>query len=211
MRDFECMPLAVMPQAWDHPDWLWEIKYDGFRSLSCVDSGTCRLVSRKHTPYRHFKALEAAILATFDHDVVLDGEIVCLDAHGQPQFYDLLWHRAEPWFYAFDVLYLHGRDLRDQPLLERKRILRSLIPPQPCRVLYAGHIKAHGVQLFQAAVERDLEGVVAKHRDGRYTPEATTWVKVKKSGVQPGRGSPGTVCVAPFPCRSRHSAIASSS
>ena len=164
------------------------VKYDGFRSLACVESGTCHLVSRKHTPYRHFKALEAAILVTFDHDLVLDGEIVCLDAHGQPQFYDLLWHRAEPWFYAFDVLYLHGRDLRDQPLLERKRILRSLIPPQPCRVLYAGHIKAHGVQLFQAAVERDLEGVVAKHRDGRYTPEATTWVKVKNPGYSQAEG-----------------------
>jgi ATP-dependent DNA ligase len=66
------MPLAVMPQAWDQPDWLWELKYDGFRSLACVEAGACRLVSRKHADYKAFKALEAAILATFDHDVVLD-------------------------------------------------------------------------------------------------------------------------------------------
>jgi ATP dependent DNA ligase domain len=103
MVQYEAMPLAVMPQAWDHPDWLWEIKYDGFRSLACVERGACRLVSRKHARYKAFPGLEAAILANFDHDVVLDGEIVCLDARGLPQFYDLLWHRGDPWFYTFDV------------------------------------------------------------------------------------------------------------
>src|SRR5262245_45166451 len=187
VRDFECMPLAVMPQAWDHPDWLWE-QYDGFRSLACVEGRACRLVSRKHAPYRSFKALDAAILANFDCDVVLDGEIVCLDENGCPQFYDLLWHRAEPWFYAFDVLSLDGRDLRSQPLLERKRILRSLIPPQPCRILYADYVAKHGVKLFEAAVERDLEGVVAKQKNGRYTPESTKWVKVKNPGYSQGEG-----------------------
>jgi bifunctional non-homologous end joining protein LigD len=68
------MPLAVMRRAWDHPDWLWEIKYDGFRSLACVEAGACPLVSRKHAPYKAFSGLEAAILATLDHDAVLDGE-----------------------------------------------------------------------------------------------------------------------------------------
>jgi bifunctional non-homologous end joining protein LigD len=182
------MPLAVMPQPWDHPDWLWEIKYDGFRSLACVEKGACRLVSRKHARYKAFSGLEAAVLATLDHDVVLDGEIVCLDSDGHPQFYDLLWHRAEPWFYAFDVLYLQGRDLRDRPLVERKRILRSLIPAQPCRILYADYVTGHGVRLFEAAVERDLEGVVAKHKQGLYRPEATSWVKVRNPRYSQGEG-----------------------
>jgi hypothetical protein len=53
------MPLAVMPQPWDHPDWFWEIKYDGFRSLAYVEKAACRLVSRKHAPYRNFEMLEA--------------------------------------------------------------------------------------------------------------------------------------------------------
>jgi hypothetical protein len=182
------MPLAVMAQPWDHPDWLWELKYDGFRAFACVESGTCRLVSRTHAPYKSFKTLEAAILATFDQDIVLDGEIVCLDQNGCPQFYDLLWHRTEPWFYAFDVLYLHGRDLLGRPLLERKRILRSLIPSQPCRILYADFVAEHGVKLFEAAVERDLEGVGAKQKNGLYTPEATTWVKVRNPGYSQGEG-----------------------
>jgi ATP-dependent DNA ligase len=130
----------------------------------------------------------SVILATLDRDVVLDGEIVCLDAQGQPQFYDLLWHRAEPWFYAFDVLYLQGRDLRDRPLVERKRILRSLIPPQPSRILYADYVTGDGVRLFGAAVERDLEGVVAKHKQGLYRPEATSWVKVKNPRYSQGEG-----------------------
>ena len=139
-------------------------------------------------PYKAFQGLEAAILATFDRDVVLDGEIVCLDQNGRPQFYDLLWHRAEPFFYAFDVLYLHGRDLRDRPLVERKRVLHSLIPPQPCRVLYAGYVVGQGVQLYEASVVRDLEGVVAKLKHGLYTPEATTWVKVKNRRYSQGEG-----------------------
>ncbi len=85
------MPLAVMHQPFDHPDWIWEIKYDGFRALACMESGESRLVSRKGIVYKSFRNLTAAIGRLYDHDVILDGEIVCLDSAGCPQFNELLW------------------------------------------------------------------------------------------------------------------------
>jgi ATP-dependent DNA ligase len=115
-------------------------------------------------------------------DAILDGEIVALDAAGRAQFNRLLYRRAEPHFYAFDCMWLDGRDLRSLPLAERKTILRTLVPPQPARLLYVGHIDQCGVALFQEVCRQDLEGIVAKRRDGIYDPGAPTWVKIKNRG-----------------------------
>jgi ATP-dependent DNA ligase len=81
-------------------------------------------------------------------------------------------------FYAFDLLWLDGSDLRDRPLFERKRLLRKLLPRQARAVLYVDHV-ASGMDLFRVICEQDMEGVVAKQASARYTPEATTWVKIK--------------------------------
>jgi bifunctional non-homologous end joining protein LigD len=109
----------------------------------------------------------------------LDGEVVSLDASGRAQFYPLLHRRADPYFYAFDCLWLDGRDLRRLALVDRKRILRVLVPPQPSRLLYVDHLEARGVDLFREVCQMDLEGIVAKRRDGTYDPDAPTWVKIK--------------------------------
>lgn len=99
------------------------------------------------------------------------------DPNGAPRFVDLM--RRPQHFYAFDLLWLDGGDLRDQPLIERKRLLRGIVPPQPSPVLYVDHVVGNGVALFQAACVSDLEGIVANLAGGRYTPDATTWVKIK--------------------------------
>ena len=77
-----------------------------------------------------------------DCQVVLDGEIVILDSEGRPQFYELVLRRGrgEPVFYVFDVLWLDGEDLRERPLIERKGLLRKLVPSQPSVLLHADHI-----------------------------------------------------------------------
>jgi bifunctional non-homologous end joining protein LigD len=77
-----------------------------------VDERETRLVSRKGNVYRNFQSLCAAIQIDLDCRAVLDGEIVCLDAEGRPQFYHLMRKRAEPVYYVFDVLWLDGRDVR---------------------------------------------------------------------------------------------------
>jgi bifunctional non-homologous end joining protein LigD len=117
----------------------------------------------------------------------LDGEVVHLGEDGCPQFYDLMRRRTPQHFYAFDLLWLNGEDLRDAPLLERKRLLRRLVPKQPSPVLYVEHMRK-GVALFQAVCAQDLEGIVAKLATGRYTPDETTWVKIKNPTYSQAEG-----------------------
>jgi bifunctional non-homologous end joining protein LigD len=174
------MPLAQLRVAFDHPDWIYELKYDGFRALAYVENGTARLISRKGNVYKSFSDLFNGIAAALPvRNAILDGEIVHLALEGVPQFYDLMRRRRPQHFYAFDLLWIDGRDLRDRPLLERKRRLRKVVGQQPSPVLYADHVTRTGIALFEAASARDLEGIVAKRSDGLYTPEATSWVKIK--------------------------------
>jgi bifunctional non-homologous end joining protein LigD len=93
-------------------------------------------------------------------------------------FYELMRQRGPTCYYAFDLLWLDGTDLRGRPLLERKSLLRKLVPRHPKSVLYVEHV-ATGTDLFRVICERDMEGIVAKQANARYTPEATTWVKIK--------------------------------
>jgi hypothetical protein len=139
------MPLASLHAPFDHHDWIFELKYDGFRALAHIDSGKCRLVSRKGTVYRSFPQLCAAIGAVIPGEAVLDGEIVHLDVEGKPQFYDLMRRRNPQHYYAFDLLCLDGRDLRDICLVERKRLLRR-----------AGPISLRSPALEQSESIRDL-------------------------------------------------------
>jgi len=101
-------------------------------------------------------------------------------AESRLPFNQLFYRRGDPRFYAFDLLFLNGRDLRNLPLVERKARLRKIIPPQPSRVLLCDHIEECGEELFAAACARDLEGIVAKWKQGKYVsgPE-TSWVKIK--------------------------------
>jgi ATP-dependent DNA ligase len=93
---FDTMPLAVLAEPFDHPDWLFEVKYDGFRALAYIELGRTRLVSRKGNAYKSFNILCGAIGETLRvRNAILDGEIVHLEAAGKPQFYSLL-HRRSP-------------------------------------------------------------------------------------------------------------------
>jgi bifunctional non-homologous end joining protein LigD len=111
------------------------------------------------------------------HDAILDGEMVCLDASGRSQFTPLMRRRQDVSFYAFDLLWCDGEDLRALPLVERKRRLRRLIKGR-ARLLFAEQIQGKGVELYEAICARDLEGIVAKHRLGPYEQTPVTWFKV---------------------------------
>ena len=163
-------------EAFDHEDFIFELKMDGFRSLAYVDRDETRLVSRKGHTYEGFADLCAAIHLNLDCGAVLDGEIVCLDSSGRPQFYSLLRHRGEPVFYVFDILWQEGRDLRSRPLIERKRILRHIVPDQPSAMLYAQHFEKTGRDFYRLVCQEDLEGVVAKLKYGAY---GVGWFKIR--------------------------------
>ena len=139
------MPLVNLSEAFDHPDWLFELKHDGFRALAYVEGHLCRLVSRRGHPLTKFTLLaEKLAHSVRTMSAVLDGEIVCLDREGRSKFYPLLFRRDWPYFYAFDLLAVDGEDLRDRPLLERKRRLRAIMPRIPSRLLYVDHVRGRG-------------------------------------------------------------------
>src|SRR5690348_17243228 len=98
------MRLFRIQQPFDHPDWLYEVKWDGFRALAYIANGECSLVSRKGIPYKSFRELARWMGSNIAADVILDGEIVCLDQNGQPDFNRLLYRRGDCYhFYAFDL------------------------------------------------------------------------------------------------------------
>lgn len=188
-RHFQPIVLSRAPKPFSHPDWIFELKWDGFRSLVHVQDGKCRLVSRNGNEFKSFPALNESIPTELCvQSAVLDGEIVCLDETGKPQFRDLLFRRAEPRFCAFDLIWCDGEDLRYMPLIERKFCLRSVVPSNASRMFYCDHVERDGEQLFQAACAHDLEGIVAKRKFEPYLAEHATWQKIRNTGYSQWEG-----------------------
>src|SRR5688572_3802546 len=111
------MLLARLPQPFDHPGWIFELKHDGRRALAHVADRRCELVSRNGSTLGAFPALCADLAAAVPGSAVLDGEVVHLGSDGRPLFMDLMRRRGNQHFYAFDLVWLNGRDLRGLPLL----------------------------------------------------------------------------------------------
>src|SRR5512133_1855747 len=175
------MPLVRTQQPFDDRDWLFELKFDGFRALAFIEGGQARLVSRTGHVFRQFTALTDSLVRQLP-DGVYDGEIVVLDANGRSQFNALLFRRSTPVFGVFDLLWIEGEDLRALPLIERKRRLRGIVPRRSGSVLYVSHVATHGVALFNEVCEQELEGIVAKFAQGSYISDgsgSTSWIKVK--------------------------------
>jgi ATP-dependent DNA ligase len=181
LPQFQPMPLGRIRDPFSHPEWIFEIKWDGFRALLHSDKHGVRLVSRNGNVFKSFPGLRESLARDLKgRRCVLDGEIVCLDSQGKSQFRDLLFRRGEPRFYAFDLLWCEGEDLRHLPLFERKSRLRSVMPRGSERLLYCDHVEGDGEGLFRLACEHDLEGVVAKHKYSAYLTDANpTWFKIR--------------------------------
>ena len=121
-------------------------------------------------------------------NAVVDGELVCLDDEGRSIFNVLLHRRGHPTFYAFDLLYLDGRDLRQLPLIERKRQLLRLIGGSALPDVICGkYIAGRGVARFNEVCQRNLEGVVAKRKNGTYAT-ISGWLKIKNPGYTQSQG-----------------------
>ena len=180
------MPLVRVKEPFDSPDWIFEVKHDGWRGMAYIGAGKCEIVSRNGNALRSFPSLCSELAAAIVKHAVIDGEIVHLGPDGRALFYPLMRRRPPFHFYAFDLLALDGEDLRARPLVERKALLKRLVRPP---MLFVDHVKARGVDLFRTACEHDLEGVVAKLAKGTYDPENPTWRKIKnpKYSQMPGR------------------------
>jgi bifunctional non-homologous end joining protein LigD len=174
----------------DHAEFVFELKMDGWRCMTYIEDGACRLISRKQNQYRSFGPLNAALARLPVQNAIIDGEVVCLDAKGKSVFLDLMRRRkADAILYCFDLLWLDNTDLRNLPLVERKLRLRHLIRASRNRsLLYASHMERHGIRLFQAICQQDCEGIVGKYKRGTYTAAPTSWVKILNPSYSQKRG-----------------------
>ena len=132
--NFQPMPLLKRRSPFDDPDWLFELKYDGFRALAMIEHGRAQLLSRNGHPFASFAELGKQISDSLPNTrAVIDGEICSLDRRGRPQFKNLLFRRGNPpCFFAFDLLNCDGKDLRTERLLDRKQELRRLLSLGQC-------------------------------------------------------------------------------
>src|SRR5438874_2510818 len=127
-------PLRRQAEPFDDPDWIYEIKHDGFRALAVIEQGRCRFVSRKHQPLSGFQAIsEALVQEVKARTAILDGELVVADEHGRTVFASMMKRgRHDIRYFAFDLLWLNGIDLREVPLLPAET--DSTFPLCPCSV-----------------------------------------------------------------------------
>src|SRR6267154_2596739 len=188
----EPMLATLADHPFSDPNWIFEIKWDGVRALARIENGDLALRSRNAIDitkrYPELASLPDALAA---RQAILDGEIVALDAQGHSSFERLqdrmhvrapsenLVAQMPAVFFAFDLLYCDGYDLRDAPLLERKQLLQRLLYTSD-RFRYADHQLEHGKELFALAEQNGLEGIVAKRADSPYVSDRSAyWVKLK--------------------------------
>jgi bifunctional non-homologous end joining protein LigD len=185
-------------EPFDHPDWLFDVKYDGFRALCYLEHGRCTFVSRRGNVLTRFDPLCQQVASAICPDVVselgvedaiLDGEVIVADETGRPQFYDLLRRARSPAYVAFDLLWLNGADLRSVPLRERRDRLKTILPARSPTISETVSVEHRGRELFELMCAHDLEGIVAKRLEDPYEPRVR-WLKIKNPGYsqKEGRG-----------------------
>jgi bifunctional non-homologous end joining protein LigD len=184
------MRCKLVKEPFDRPGWIFEIKWDGFRAIAEISHSEVRLYSRNQRSFtRQFSEVVSSLeRLSGRHEAVLDGELVALDGEGKSRFEWLIRRksgREQVVYLVFDLLYLDGQDLRSLPLLRRKNLLKKLLRSIP-NVLYVDHIEEQGKQFFKLAVQRGLEGIVAKDGQSPYVSGVETWywLKIKNRHFQ---------------------------
>ena len=185
------MLATAVDSAFDDPKWLFELKWDGYRAIVRIEAdGSVSIASRNGNDFTtKFSELSSLATSFSERPLIVDGEIVVLDANGRPSFGALQerldrFGRVSPektpvTFIAFDLLYGHGRDLRDEPLTARKAALESVLTGKG-PAMYSKHVVGTGRDLYAMAAEHGLEGILGKRADSTYVSRRTRdWVKVK--------------------------------
>ena len=175
-------------------DWVYEIKWDGVRAICFIESGKLKMFSRNGNAidkqYPELSILPHQVRA---RQAIIDAEIAALDPQGRPSF-ELLQRRinvaeasaiarlarSHPVvLFAFDLLYLDGRDLRGEPLIERKKLLKEILKPDDV-IRYSEHFDTNAMELLAAVKQQGLEGIIGKRPQSRYeSRRSSDWVKWK--------------------------------
>jgi len=184
-HDLSPMKATLVDKPFSKTDWIFEIKWDGYRAIAEIENGNVRLYSRNQQPYElKYPTLVEALKSIQNHDLVLDGEIVALDAKGHAQFQhlqDASNRSSELIYMVFDLLYCDGEDIRARPLLERKALLKKVLPKRLAAVRYCEHIETDGESFFKAAEDEGIEGIIAKDGKSLYRCgiRSPAWLKIK--------------------------------
>lgn len=180
------MLATTATRIFDDKDWIYEMKWDGYRTLAFVRDANVELRSRNGLSLGQKFPSIAGELETLGENAVLDGEVVYLDEQGYPRFQKLQNYedadRDRLFYYVFDLLYLNGYSTVGMPLIERKEVLRSLLSGLDTdRIRYCDHVETLGTALYEKAVQSGFEGVIAKKARSVYHPGARSdsWLKFK--------------------------------
>jgi len=179
-------PMLATPvnKPFNHPDWLFEVKWDGYRAVAEIRDSGVSLYSRNLISLDKKFSPIAGSLRELKLEAVLDGEIVAVDDQGRPDF-QMLQHyrdlgRGHLLYYVFDLIHFRGRDLTGLPLVRRKELLKKILPSTP-RIRFSDHVWREGVLFFSVAKEKGLEGIIGKHSQSLYEAgkRSRQWLKVK--------------------------------
>lgn len=186
------MLATLVDEPFSNPEWIFETKWDGFRSICFIKNGKAGFVSRNQiemTPnYPELRDVPKQVDA---REAILDGEIVALDERGLPRFQllqprvgrksgiDALRGKAQIVYFAFDLLYLDGYDLMACPLVERKAMLEQIIRPASF-LKFSVHIEGDGERFYKEIEKFHLEGMMAKRAASPYVQKRSSdWLKIK--------------------------------
>lgn len=179
------MLATIIDEPFNDPDWLFEIKWDGYRALAFIDKGSVQLKSRSNHVWEDKFSSVASALQKSNVSAILDGEMVVLDRQGRSSFQLMQNYQKSGegnlCYYVFDILYLDGQDLRALPLVERKELLKAYLDKLKSPiVLFSDHVVGRGESFFKLAAKKGLEGIIGKSRTSTYqSRRSRDWVKIK--------------------------------
>lgn len=179
------MLATLVDKPFNDRDWLFEIKFDGYRALAYLDDGNIDLQSRTHNLLNGKFPAVINELKKLKGNYILDGEIVLLDENGKPNFQLVQNYQKKGEghlvYYVFDLLYAHGKDLRKMPLIERKKLLKEIITASKLTIVrYTDHVEQRGIDFFKEAAKLELEGIIGKKKDSIYqSKRSRDWIKLK--------------------------------
>lgn len=183
------MLARLADEPFDNPDWIYEIKWDGYRAIAEVRDSAVRLYSRNAQPFEKKYPAVVEALKAIEHNVVLDGEVVSVDNAGKSRFQYLQDYienkKGHLQYQVFDLLELDGQDVRGLTLLQRKELLQKVLPESDV-IKFSDHIAGKGITFFNQAIKQDLEGIMAKDGNSMYTDGArsSSWLKIKTHNRQ---------------------------
>jgi bifunctional non-homologous end joining protein LigD len=177
------MLATLVDEPFDDKAWIFETKWDGFRLITEKRRQTVTLWSRNGTDVTTRYAVLVPALQKIEGSCAIDGELCALDAHGRSRFQLLqnaLNKKAKLLYVVFDALFVDGKNIREKPLLERKKVLKALLPRDPL-LHYSEHVVEFGKREFAKAQRAHEEGVIAKRAAGLYYSGKRTreWLKFK--------------------------------